>query len=135
LYFATDTGEIFLDTASERISVGGGGVSVLYANASGVSQDLTDLSYVIYFDDLDDKDAVPKKDDLIINYANGAFYKVRSYSKATGIVKCSRIAVSGTGGGGGGNTGGGDTPGESKYVDLICSGTAPNAQTYIYGQS
>ena len=132
LYFATDTGEMFLDTATERINVGGGGVAVLYAKQKDVTQDLTDMSYVIYFSELEDQDAAPKKDDLIIN-SNGTFYKIISYKKATGIIKCSRIAVSGTGGGGGGNTpGGGDTPG--KYIDLTCVGTAPNAQTYIFGQ-
>ena len=132
LYFATDTGEMFLDTATERINVGGGGVAVLYAKQKDVTQDLTDMSYVIYFNELEDQDAAPKKDDLIIN-SNGTFYKIISYKKATGIIKCTRIAVSGTGGGGGGNTpGGGDTPG--KYIDLTCVGTAPNAQTYIFGQ-
>ena len=134
LYFATDTGEMFLDTATERIPIGGGGVSVLYANASGVSQDLTDLSYVLYFNDLEDKNATPKKDDLIVNSANGSFYKVRSYNKVTGVIKCSRIAVSGTGGGGGTGGGSGDPSEPGKYVNLSCEGVAPNAQTYIYGK-
>lgn len=133
LYFATDTGEMFLDTANERIPVGGGGVSVLYATAASVSQDLTDLSYIIYFADLEDQDASPKKDDLIIN-SNGTFYKVRSYNKSVGILKCSRIAVSGTGGGGGSGGGGGGDTGDGKYVELACEGTAPNAQTYIFEQ-
>ena len=131
LYFATDTGKMYLDTATERISVGGGGVAILYASAAEVKQNLVDLSYTIYFSDLDDKDASPKPDDLIIN-KNGTFYKVLSYNKTTQIIKCSRIAVSGSGGGGGG---GGDTPTDGKYVTLSSVGTAPNAQTFIYGQS
>lgn len=129
LYFATDTGKMYLDTTTERITVGGGGVAILYASATEVKQNLVDLSYTIYFSDLDDKDTIPKPDDLIIN-KNGTFYKVLSYDKVTQIIKCSRIAVSGTGGGGS------DTPSEDgKYVKLSNEGTAPNAQTFIYGQS
>ena len=40
LYFATDTGEMFLDTATDRIPVGGGGASILYSSAPSVTQDL-----------------------------------------------------------------------------------------------
>lgn len=135
IYFATDSGKIFLDTATERLTIGGGGVAVLYATASSVSQDLTDLSYIIYYSDLEDQESSPKKDDLIIN-SNGTFYKVRSYNQTSGILKCSRIAVSGTGGGGGSGGGSGDgDSGSGKYVELVGVGTAPNAQTYIYGQS
>lgn len=127
LYFATDSGKMFLDTSEERIIVGGGGVAVLYAEAKEITQDLIDFAYVIYSTDLDDEKAVPKKDDLIIN-SDGRFFKVKSYDKNNGIIKCSLIAVSGTGGG---NQPGGD----GKYTNLSCSGTSPDAQTYIFGQS
>lgn len=135
VYFATDSGKIFLDTEFERISVGGGGVAVLYASAIEIKEDLTDFSYLIYKTDLDNEDAVPKEGDLIIN-SDGRFFKVLSYNKDSGLMKCSLIAVSGTGGGGGGNTGGGggtDTSG--PYVTLKSTGTAPNAQVYIYEQA
>ena len=133
IYFATDSGKIFLDTATERITIGGGGVSIIYASAKTVNQDKVDLKYMMYTSDLEDQKIIPKKDDLIIN-SNGTFYKVYSFDKNAGLIKCTRIAVSGTGGGGGG--GGSDTPGgNEKYVDLVCDGTVPNAQTYIYGQS
>jgi hypothetical protein len=92
---------------------------------------MTNFSYLIYTTDLDNKDAVPKKDDLIIN-SDGRFFKIREFSKTSGLMKCSLIAVSGTGGGGnvpGG--GGGTTP--DKYINLVCTGTAPNAQSYIFG--
>jgi hypothetical protein len=62
---------------------------------------------------------------LIIN-SDGRFFKVLSYNKETDIIKCSLIAVSGTGGGSsGGNTPGGDVTG--SYVTLKSIGTAPNA--------
>lgn len=135
VYFATDTGKIFLDTQEgERIAVGGGGVAVLYASAKEVGEDLTNFSYILYNTSLDNKDAVPKTDDLIIN-SDGRFFKVLKFNSSTGVINCSLIAVSGTGGGGGGNTGGGggDTP--SSGVELKSVGVAPDAQIYIYGQS
>ena len=136
IYFATDTGKIFLDTQEDRIAVGGGGVAILYANDKEISKDLTDFSFVLSFDALTgDKKITPKENDLIIN-ADGRFFKVKSYNKDTKKIKCSLIAVSGTGGGGG-NTGGGsqDPSAPSRYVRLSMEGTAPNAQVYIYGQS
>lgn len=132
LYFATDSGKIFLDTEIERITVGGGGVAVLYASDKEISEDLTDFTYIIESNLLDNKDAVPKEDDLIIN-SDGRFFKVVSFNKSTGKIKCKLIAVSGTGGGGGGDTGGGDTSGPN--MDLQNTGVAPNAQVYIYGQA
>ena len=136
VYFATDTGKIFLDTETERIVVGGGGVSVLYASATDIKEDTVDFSYLLYADpDLDDSEATPKKDDLIIN-SDGRFFKVLSFNKDSGLIKCSLIAVSGTGGGnnsGGNNPSGPDTSG--PYLQLKCTGNVPNAQVYIYGQA
>jgi hypothetical protein len=100
-----------------------------------VGEDLTNFSYILYNTSLDNKDAVPKTDDLIIN-SDGRFFKVLKFNSSTGVINCSLIAVSGTGGGGGGNTGGGgggDTP--SSGVELKSVGVAPDAQIYIYGQS
>ena len=37
VYFATDSGKIFLDTETERLVVGGGGVSILYASAKEIN--------------------------------------------------------------------------------------------------
>ena len=133
VYFATDSGKIFLDADNGRITVGGGGVAVLYASADEVKKDMTDFSYILYSSNLDDEEATPKKDDLIINL-DGRFFKVLSYNKDSGVIKCSLMAVSGTGGGGGG---GGDTPSgpSSSNMELACTGKTPNAQTYIYGKS
>ena len=133
VYFATDSGKIFLDADGERIAVGGGGVAVLYASAEDVKKDMVDFSYILYSNTLDNEEATPKKDDLIIN-SDGRFFKVLSYDKDSGVIKCNLLAVSGTGGGGGG--GGGDTPSgpSSSNMTLECTGKTPNAQTYIYGK-
>lgn len=135
VYFATDSGKIFLDTEEERIAVGGGGVSILYASAVEVKEDLSDFTYMINDEDLDNEDATPRIGDLIIN-SDGRFFKVLSHKKESHILKCSLIAVSGTGGGGGsgGGGGGGDT-GPQVHISLKSTGVAPNAQIYIHEQA
>ena len=131
-YFETDTGKIFVDVDGERIAFGGGGVSVLYADAKDVKEDTTDFTYMLYASQhLEDIEAIPEKDDLIIN-SDGRFFKVLSFNKDTDLIKCKVVSVSGTGSGGGTTP---DSPGgSSKYTTLKNVGTMPNAQIYIYGQ-
>ena len=131
LYFATDSGKMYLDTETERISVGGTGAAVLYADAENVQQDLTDLTYLIYYSSLEKGSTTPRKDDLIIN-KDGTFYKVVSYDKITDVIKCKKIAVSGTGGGGGS----GDTPlPDGRYLNLVYQDYTPDSIQYVYKQS
>ena len=130
IYFATDTGKIFLDTDRERVSLGGGGAQILYASQKEIQKDLIDFSYLLYQENLLEKTIVPKKNDLIIN-SDGRFFKVLSFTKGTGLIKCSLIAVSGTGGGG--SSTGPDVSG--PHVTLKCTGSSPDAQIYIYGKS
>lgn len=103
LFFATDTGKIYLGVApDECIPVGGAGASVLYASAENPAQDpVEDAIYLLYIDDLDDAAAKPQKGDLIIN-SDGTFYKVDDIG--TEILRCIKVAVSGSGTGGGGST-------------------------------
>ena len=99
IYFATDSGKIYLDTATERIVAGGSGASVMYANAEKVIAN-TDNTYTILFSYLDDQNALPKAEDLIIN-SDGRFFRINYYDAAAGLINCKLIAVSGTGGGNG----------------------------------
>lgn len=133
-YFETDTGRIFVDVNGERVAFGGGGVEILYADAKNVKEDTTDFSYLLYASqDLTDPNAMPEADDLIIN-SDGRFFKVLSFNKDSDLLKCKLLAISGTGGGGsGGGPSGPDVSG--PYTTLKNTGTAPNAQIYIYGQS
>ena len=59
LYFATDTGRMYLDTENERISVGGiaSGVSIYYGNVEEPVQDETNKLYSIYVADVEDGSA------------------------------------------------------------------------------
>lgn len=130
VYFATDTGRIYLDYNGERLTMGGNGASLFYANDTDVKQDLMDY-YHIDKSTLVDQTASVKINDLIIN-SDGAFYRVIETETGQDTLQCVRIAVSGTGGGGssGGGSGGGSGGALTTLVNLD-----PVPYTFIYGQS
>lgn len=115
VYFATDSGKIFLDANNERIVMGGSGSSLYYANSLNVIEN-PEGTYTLAYDTLDDDSASPKENDLIINVPNGCFYRVLSADEESGI-ECTLLAVSGTGGGGG--TGGGDSGGTGSGSAIV----------------
>lgn len=130
LYFATDSGKLYLDTEAERKVMGGSGASLYYAEDLGVETNAA-RKYLIK------KVAVPnygnvKIDDLIIN-ADGCFYRV--YNIDTEVFICDRMAVSGTGGGGGAEGGGGGGTGAAAMTIECLTETGAPPLTYIYGQS
>lgn len=124
VYFATDTGKIYLDTQGSRVPMGGGGVAVLYASDTKVVEN-ADGTYTVALDSLEE-DANPKQDDLVIN-VDGRFFKILDIDEDANTISCSLIAVSGTGGGGPGG------PGETVAIAL--EAIVPPATSYIYGQS
>ena len=101
LYFATDTGRIYLDTTrdGERINMGGAGAALYYGNTKAVENEET-LLYHLDINGLEDKSGNPKVGDLILNQEDGAFYRIIEITSTEFI--CKQLAVSGTGGGGGG---------------------------------
>lgn len=106
IYFATDTGNIFIDAnRMEKIPMGGRGAALIYAKTTFVQNSDNDF-YTFYKDGLENSEDKLKIRDLVINN-DGAFYKVEDIDEVTGAVTCTRIAVSGTGGGGTGGEGGG----------------------------
>ena len=139
LYFATDTGRIFIAKDYDFIPMGGGGVEIFYAHAeeSDIKEDAGD-GYYLTFDVLDDPEASIGENDLIINNTSsgtgGQFFRVENADRVTNTISCKRIAVSGTGGGGssgGGGGGGGPEGGEAQItLDII-----ENVKlSYIYAQ-
>jgi hypothetical protein len=133
VYFATDSGRIYLDYNNERLSMGGNGASVFYANDTDVMvNNLTD-NYYIDLDTFTDPASSVKTDDLIIN-SDGSFYRVVYVDVDANRVECKRIAVSGTGGSGGGpgGSGGGGGGSTTSNITLKPIGTMP--YTFIYGQ-
>ena len=93
VYFATDTGKIFVDVQNQRNLMGGSGTSVIYTQADKIAI-RTDGTYVINTSDLIVQNYMPRKDDLIIN-SDGRFFKVVSANET--IIVCNLLAVSGTG--------------------------------------
>ena len=101
IYFATDSGKIFIDAQGERSLMGGSGTSVLYTEATNIIEK-TDGTYVIPTSTLVDQGYMPRRDDLIIN-TDGRFFKV--FQANSNSIVAYLLAVSGNGTGG--NTPGG----------------------------
>ena len=110
LYFATDTGRIYLDYIDDdgnkiaRAMVGnssGGGAGnsgIYYANKSLTADEKLETVITFPIDTIEGDD-YPQKDDLIINVSEGSFYRVISPSPLTSSVSASRLTISGGGGG------------------------------------
>lgn len=133
IYFSTDSGEIYLDTATERVKVGSSsaGASLFYStqytdednpipNVEG-HNDLYSLTSAY----VDTGDATIKAGDLIIG-TDGAFYRFLMLDGNNNFT-CSRIAISGSGGGGGVVPVEQDLFLEYEGIDILGS-------TFIYGQ-
>jgi hypothetical protein len=78
LYFATDTGKMYLDTSNQRISVGGsggGGASIYYGNVKDPAYDKITDEYTFPKESVGN--AILKVGDLILN-VDGGFYKVKN---------------------------------------------------------
>lgn len=95
LYFATDSGRMYLDTIDDRISVGGsgGGVAIYYGESQNPEYNKDTELYSILKDDV--KDTSLKVGDLILN-SDGGFYKVKVISEEYYI--CTLLSISGVNG-------------------------------------
>lgn len=133
LYFATDTGKIYLDYDDSRITMGGNGASVYYASDESVTEDKVSGRFQISLDNLDNPLDINniKELDLIINI-DGAFYKVFQVIREENVAMCDRIAISGTGGSGGGSggSGGGTGTDDSNYTKIELLSSFP--KTYVF---
>ena len=105
VYFASDTGKIFVDLDNEhRLAMGGSGVAVVYGSATGLEADEQGY-YTLDFDCLEE-DVLIKEGDLILNNLDGGFYRVLEVDKDEETMLCQRLSISGNGSGGGTGTGG-----------------------------
>lgn len=104
LYFATDTGNIFIDSeGKEKFPLGGRGAAVLYSTKAP-SLNSGDDFYTIFLEDMEDPSMSVRVGDLIISSSDGGFYKVVDLVEAEETITCQRIAISGSGGSGGGGS-------------------------------
>ena len=154
LYFAYDTGKIFLDTTvtengaqvvkryqMSAAASGGGAAGYVYADADEDEgtlvkvnpevDDYDDPYYYIYGTAFDENIlSLPDVDTLIIN-SNGWFFRTVEQEGQQNRIKVMIIAAAGSGGGGGG--GGGSSTTEDD-LDLSFGNGWGRGRTYIYGQ-
>ena len=106
VYFAYDTGNIYIDKNGGRYLMGGSATGIVYANGNDSSivkddsGDSPEGTYIISAIALENPAVLPQPDTLILN-SDGRFFRVISSNISTQIIVASLIAVSGTGGGGG----------------------------------
>ena len=131
VYFASDTGKIFLDVDGERVTMGGSGASLFYFEEDKVVE-LPNGAYQLRLStmlDGQDPNAI-KEIDLIINTTTESFYRVSSVDQDAGIVEAELLTVGGGSGGSGGGGGGGEGSTTSIKIDVL----DPPAKDYVYGQ-
>ena len=88
VYFTSDSGKIYMDTATERVGLGSAGVAIYYGNVE-LKHDETVIYYTLPKDKVDGS---AKINDLIFN-SDGSFYKV--YEIEADSYTCTLLAVSG----------------------------------------
>ena len=93
VYFATDSGKIYVDSQGQRTIMGSAGAAIYYGDAEGLTEN-EDTGYYAF--PKDNVDGAPKKDDLILN-SDGGFYRVELIG--TEFYTCELLSISGTGGG------------------------------------
>lgn len=98
VYFATDSGRIYIDSKDERSVMGGSGAAIYYADTTAVENEET-AYYYLPISGLENTTSFPKVDDLILN-SDGCFYRIEKIEEENFV--CERLAVSGSGTGGGG---------------------------------
>ena len=105
IYFATDTGRMYLDTVSNgRIPVGGGasGISFYYSLDNGIEiktdededEEKKEVLYTLTIAGLEDDSSSPKVGDILLG-ADKVFYKIKDITETDFI--CERLAIAGGG--------------------------------------
>ena len=101
VYYAVDTGRIYMDKSDERISMGGGGAangSSIYFGVYGkeIKEDAETKMYYYPLDSLEDKNAEPRVDDMILD-DTGALYRIKRITETS--YACTLLPLSGNGSG------------------------------------
>ena len=113
IYFATDTGKIFLDADDQRINMGGAGAAIYYGktvptsyvdskgnvvegNPSSDSEETEKAQYwIIEKTTLMNNTDNPVINDIILTIQDGTFYKVEKIQDSN--FYCQRLSISGGG--------------------------------------
>jgi hypothetical protein len=109
LYFAYDTGNIYIDKNGTRYLMGGSSSGILYAHGSttDILKEEPDnehsFRYIIPMSAFDDTLTLPHTDSLVLN-SDGRFFRVLSVNETEHTVLAVLLAVSGGGNGSGGGS-------------------------------
>ena len=110
IYFATDTGRIYLDRGTKRYSMGGSGAggagaAVYYIKtpASLTPNDDDKTKFTVFKSTLENQGDRPIFGDILLNITDGSFFRV--LDEAEDHFVCERLAISGNGSGPGGVVG------------------------------
>lgn len=131
VYFAYDSGNIYLDKNNQRYLMGGSSSTGFYwANGndeqiSKVYEDNDEDQTYTFSVNILNNPVVPQQDSLIVN-SDGRFFRVISVNTTTSIITALLIAVSGSGEGGGGTS--------TVDLDLSWTGIDLLGSTFIYGK-
>ena len=138
LYFAYDTGNIYIDKDGARYQMGSNSTGIIYANGNDsniIKADPEDDASTIYLMNssaLENPNSLPQPNSLILN-TDGRFFRVLSIDETTKIITVTLLAVSGTGGTGGGGEGPIVT---SRDVDITWDiDTISTGRIFIYKQN
>lgn len=101
IYFAYDTGNIYLDKDGQRHLMGGDSTGFVWADAKDgqiikvVADDEENQTYYIYIDAIENN-SIPKPNSLILN-SDGRFFRTSKVEASQNRVLANLIAVSGSG--------------------------------------
>ncbi len=124
IYFATDTGKMYLDANSKRISVGGAGAAIYYASSKTIVEGDDDY-WLVSIGDMVNKNDIPTEGDIILNVEDGAFFKVESITNIG--YQCSLLSL------GGGSTGPAAAVRPTLYIDKHSDTSLINGSDfYVY---
>ena len=105
VYFAYDTGNIYLDKSQHRHLMGGSSNGIFYTNGNNSQilkvnpENEKDFEYKILFSALEDESIIPTPNALLLN-SDGRFFRVLSVDNETFSLNTLLLAVSGNGSGG-----------------------------------
>lgn len=103
IYFAYDTGNIYLDKNGHRYLMGGNSTGIIYSHGNDEQilkvfpDNDTNYEYTMSFNALENN-SVPLVNSLILN-SDGRFFRVTSINTENQIINVTLLAVSGSGGG------------------------------------
>ena len=103
IYFAKDTGKIYLDIShEERILVGNSGISIFYSDETNIRENPdSETGYILTLTEIENYENC-HENDLVLNQADGSFYRVDEIIGED--VYSTRLSISGGGSGGGGGS-------------------------------